>query len=1307
MHVEDHVKDLADLDAGKRSASSLSLEAGRRTSHGVWRLMQRGLVYPAPFAIFATFWLKDQRMTRMDLSHVLRDAREHIHKHLGSSNTTAVAGVDFAVWKRWCAADGIPVPAGMRFAFPADRDGNHSAVFGRSHGTFVDSHADLWFHVKSDEAENVRGLFHWLQERLAAFCDPARIVHQFASSRARTAESPGGKVVGARFSENLNNPADPVTIQEHALVGYEDPVHLGASYVLAQRLAIHWEQVLQLSPEGIEDLVGRTDKDVIIPSKDTRTHIKSSRVQDDTGNSRFVMRLGLPFGSSPAVTNDELRSKGANLRDEQGIYFAGFCKEAAILERIMDSQVGTSGFLRDRLLSMMQGDLGGIFYIPSRIDLSLELEQTPSFDALNWRRFPGVDWDRVSRHFTAASVNGYMHYSHQEYLYRMATMSAADREKYQPPSHRVLRILSSVFTLWQDSWYFDRKQQEMAHLSVYLERRFGKPEADRVMGLSVVERMGWAVRMAIGDVFVSKDYGFRGRHQDGSGNWINGADTYSLHPLEHIVGQLPRIGIGQGRYMIDYARADERLPQFFAGLSYASAVGHVVPDHAAVLRHGLGALKADVAARAAATGDAQKKQFYQGVGLALEGVSEHLRAFARLAAETARSLPGGMKAERDNLTQVEARLTWLADEPPRSFIEATQLLFTLHTCLHLIGEVTSIGRIDQLLWPFYEADVAAGTLTPELAQEILDCFWIKVGEKVQINRLYLEDHQPAGNLAMGGMSGNYPQGSSNNQWIQQVTIGGTVADDSPGAGTPAYNKLTLLALRCARRLPLNAPCLSLRVRPDIPAELLEEAACTLLAGGAHPILLHDDKIIPGLVASGEQIGDGEAPSDSTPVATKAKGLWNSHVALSHARDYSCDGCYEPQLTGRNWFTLGGFTTLQSLEAALNRGKTWASAGPLWFRGQRASFSSCAVEEIRSYEQLEALFFEHLHFMYAKQVDGLIGIFGQMAAICPSPLLSALTDGCLDKGLDIYGGGARYNVVTPCFTGLSTLINSLWAIRAMVFDPETACTSLPELVEALICDWGYKMVEPFISPLMGEARIDARAERFKRLREVAMRLPRFGRGHTAIDQFGDRILHGVADVAVAIFTRPAASTAKSMLRLAQTLGTPEHPFGGFQIQPGVGTFENYLDWGAMEGASADGRRLGDPIASDLSPAPSFGDLPIDEQPASFLASLQGFAGKGVEAFWDTAPVDFSIREDFPKDALVAVLAAFARGEGSNLITITVADQATFEGAAKDTEQYDLLRARMGGWTEFVIAMFPGHQSQHQRRPVSTPDPAPAR
>jgi pyruvate-formate lyase len=130
-----------------------------------------------------------------------------------------------------------------------------------------------------------------------------------------------------------------------------------------------------------------------------------------------------------------------------------------------------------------------------------------------------------------------------------------------------------------------------------------------------------------------------------------------------------------------------------------------------------------------------------------------------------------------------------------------------------------------------------------------------------------------------------------------------------------------------------------------------------------------------------------------------------------------------------------------------------------------------------------------------------------------------------------------------------------------------------------------------------------------------------------------------------------------------------------------------------------------LASDLSPAPSFGDLPIDHNEAPLLRVMEGFAGPGVEAMWDGAPTDFNIREDFPVEALERALVAFANGRGASIMTITCADPNTYEQARRDPEKYDLLRARMGGWTEFFVTMFPAHQEQHQRRPFETPASTP--
>jgi pyruvate-formate lyase len=251
-----------------------------------------------------------------------------------------------------------------------------------------------------------------------------------------------------------------------------------------------------------------------------------------------------------------------------------------------------------------------------------------------------------------------------------------------------------------------------------------------------------------------------------------------------------------------------------------------------------------------------------------------------------------------------------------------------------------------------------------------------------------------------------------------------------------------------------------------------------------------------------------------------------------------------------------------------------------------------------------------------------------------------------------------------------------------------------------------MVEPFVSTLAGPARIQGQAERYVNLREVALALPKFGRGDAEVDRFGSELIERVARTAVEVFTSPEAPTAQKMVELARRLGTVEKPFGGFQVQPGVGTFENYLEFGAGFGASADGRRLGDPLASDLSPSPSPADLPADHRSRSFLGVLEGYTGAGTRAMWDGAPTDLNIDEEFPAESLVQVLEAFAAGAGSNILTVTCASPSTFEGAERDPEKYDLVRVRMGGWTEFFVAMFPGHQEQHRRRPLHTPAP-PAR
>lgn len=105
----------------------------------------------------------------------------------------------------------------------------------------------------------------------------------------------------------------------------------------------------------------------------------------------------------------------------------------------------------------------------------------------------------------------------------------------------------------------------------------------------------------------------------------------------------------------------------------------------------------------------------------------------------------------------------ISTDRPETFIEAVQLLFSFHCCLHLSGEPTSIGRLDQLLEPFLKGTPA------EEAQEIIDCLFIKLCEHVHLNTRLLNDLSAWGMTAVVYCStGMFPNGDTINQWVQQV-----------------------------------------------------------------------------------------------------------------------------------------------------------------------------------------------------------------------------------------------------------------------------------------------------------------------------------------------------------------------------------------------------------------------------------------------------------------------------------------------------------------------------------------------------------
>src|SRR6202035_2900614 len=101
------------------------------------------------------------------------------------------------------------------------------------------------------------------------------------------------------------------------------------------------------------------------------------------------------------------------------------------------------------------------------------------------------------------------------------------------------------------------------------------------------------------------------------------------------------------------------------------------------------------------------------------------------------------------------------------------------------------------------------------------------------------------------------------------------------------------------------------------------------------------------------------------------------------------------------------------------------------------------------------------------------------------------------------------------------------------------------------------------------------------------------------------------------------------------------------------------------------------------------------------ALRSYGHDSMNLLGDGAPADYNIPEDFPRTELADAIERFAEGESGSVCTFTVANPATLAKARDSHDEYNLVRVRMGGWTEFFIALFPDHKEQHRRRPLFVP------
>ena len=295
-------------------------------------------------------------------------------------------------------------------------------------------------------------------------------------------------------------------------------------------------------------------------------------------------------------------------------------------------------------------------------------------------------------------------------------------------------------------------------------------------------------------------------------------------------------------------------------------LGNLVPGYAEVLTRGVSGIKEDVE-RELSTGelDTVERAFLQSLLEVCDGIRLYQHRCCR-ALETQAAQHG----VDHPVHQLLHTLRQVPEMPARTLREAIQSYLVVNSLLWTSGyRLIGLGRLDQMLLPYLEADVQTGVLDVSAAFSLIKAF---------LGALH-EGYYFKSNVLPGDTG-------------QAVVLGGCRSD-----GSDAGNTLTVLFLDALRELKLPDPKLVLRVHPGTPVDHLTRAVECATAGV--PILLTNDSVI---IAALERFG----------------------YSRDDAYDYGVSACWEPLVPGKSLDqnNLATINFLQPMEEALwnERGK---------------------------------------------------------------------------------------------------------------------------------------------------------------------------------------------------------------------------------------------------------------------------------------------------------------------------------------------------------------------------------------------------
>ena len=232
----------------------------------------------------------------------------------------------------------------------------------------------------------------------------------------------------------------------------------------------------------------------------------------------------------------------------------------------------------------------------------------------------------------------------------------------------------------------------------------------------------------------------------------------------------------------------------------SGTISNLSPDYGKVIACGLLSLRDRLG----------EGELHDAMRLSIDAVLDLTARYEQAAREA------GFSALADVLARVPA-------QGAKTFREALQSLRILHYAMWCEGDYhNTLGRFDQYMMPYLQADLDAGRETQESAFELLCAFF----------------------LACNRDSDLYP-GMQQGDNGQSIVLGGMTPD-----GRDGYNLLSEMCLKASAELRLIDPKINLRVSRTTPLSVYELGTQLTKLGLGFPQYENDDVAIPGLTALG-------------------------------------------------------------------------------------------------------------------------------------------------------------------------------------------------------------------------------------------------------------------------------------------------------------------------------------------------------------------------------------------------------------------------------------------------------------------------